>query len=88
MSTLIVKHIPLVMSDDSIKEFFQHYGAVDIKIMQGKMVLSLYYIISLQYTHKNILLISYVDYKSNKVISNIFLNDFVERERICDVQGL
>jgi len=37
MSTLVVKHLPSVLSDDSIKEFFQHYGAMDVKIMQGKM---------------------------------------------------
>lgn len=37
MSTLVVKHLPSVLSDDSIKEFFQHYGAADVKIMQGKM---------------------------------------------------
>ena len=38
MATLLVKHLPSILSDDSIAEFFQHYGAIDVKIMQGKMV--------------------------------------------------
>jgi len=37
MSTLIVKHVPAVLSDDALKEFFQHYGATEVKVMQGKM---------------------------------------------------
>ena len=38
MATILVKHLPSVMSEDAIKDLFIHYGAIDIKIMQGKMV--------------------------------------------------
>ena len=38
MSTLVVKHMPVVLADHKIKEFFDHYGAIDVNCMQGKMV--------------------------------------------------
>lgn len=48
-NSLVVKHLPSVLSDDSIKEFFQHYGAVDVKIMQGKMVCYLLFLLKKTY---------------------------------------
>jgi len=37
-SSLLVKHIPAVLSDGALQEFFQHFGAKEIQLMKGKMV--------------------------------------------------
>lgn len=39
MATLVVKHMPVALTDQKIKEFFDHYGAVEVRCLQGKMVL-------------------------------------------------
>lgn len=43
---LLIKHIPEVLTDEAVQEFFLHYGAIDIKRMNknGKMAYYIYFI--------------------------------------------
>jgi hypothetical protein len=37
MTTLLIKHLPLCLSEAALKEFFAHFGAQEMRLLQGKM---------------------------------------------------
>ena len=40
MTSLLVKHVPTSITEETAKEFFHHFGAQEIQLMKGKMVIN------------------------------------------------